>query len=286
MPTPLWSHKLGDAIAGMRFARESGHVLAWDVNRRAILLNRRGSLQSQSTQPSPIVAAAIADVGTAIAVAGDDAVTWLRPDLSPRWRKQLTTKPTAIALDSHGRCVAVADAGNKLHLFDKSGRPIGAPLTTPRPLYYLHYLATSPLLIGAADFGLLSALDLRTRQWTWQDNPVIHLGDLTSSADGKVIALSCFSEGIRRYDALGKSAAILPTPEPCRFVGVANEGRLYWVGTIMSSLFAIDDRGGVRFEQRFDQPIAGAALGPLGDTGIVALADGRVLGLDLRYDLK
>jgi hypothetical protein len=232
------------------------------------------------------LAADIADVGSAVAVAGDESVAWLRPDLSPRWRKPLTAKPTAIALDSHGRCLAIAESSNKLHLFDKSGRPIGSPLVTPRPLYHLHFLATEPLLIGAADFGLLIALDLRTMRWTWQDSPVIHLGDLTGSADGLIIAAGCFSEGIRRYDSMGKPSANLATPEPCRYVGVSNGGRHFLIGTIMSSLVAIDETGRVCFEQRFDQPVAGVALSPLGDTGIVALADGRVLGLDLRNDLK
>jgi hypothetical protein len=286
MPTPLWSHQLADPIAGLAFARESGHVLTWDVSRHVVLLSGRGTLQSQFTDSRPCLSADIADVGSAIAIANDESIAWLRPDLTPRWRKPLGARPTAIAIDSHGRCVAVADAGNKLHLFDKSGRPIGSLLATPRPLYHLHFLATEPLLIGAADFGLLTALDLRTMRWTWQDNPVIHLGDLTGSADGQTIAVSCFSEGVRRYDPLSKSMAILPTPEPCRYVGMSNGGRHFLVGTIVSSLIALDDSGRVCFDQRFDQPVAGVALSPLADTGIVALADGRVLGLDLRNDLK
>lgn len=286
MPTPLWSHKLADAIAGMAYARESGHVLAWDVCRRAVLLNRRGSLQSQCVEDRPIAAAAIADVGSAIAIAHDESVSWRRPDFSPRWKKPLTAKTTAVALDSHGRCIAVADAGNKLHLFDKSGRLIGTPLTTPRPLYHLHFLTADPLLLGAADFGLLAALDLRTRQWAWQDSPVIHLGDLTSSPDGRMIAVSCFSEGVRRYDALGKSSPMLATPEPIRFVGVSNAGRRFLAGTILSALIGFDDERRLRLEQRFDQAVAGVALSPLADTGVVALADGRILGLDVRSELK
>src|SRR5262245_8085064 len=163
MPTPLWSHKLSGPAAGVALARESGHALAWDVSHRIALLNRRGTLQASVTQPRSIVAAAICDDGSSLGIADDQSVAWLSADLSPRWRKTLTGKPTAVALDSFGRCMAVADTGNRLHLLNKAGRSIGDPLNTPRPLYHLLFLAAEPFLIGAADFGLLVALDLRTR---------------------------------------------------------------------------------------------------------------------------
>jgi PQQ-like domain len=286
MPIPLWSHKLSSPAAGVALACETGHVLAWDVSHRIALLNRRGTLLASNTQPRSIAAAAIADDGSSLAVADDQSVAWLRADLSPRWRKTLTSRATAVALDSFGRCLAVADAGNRLHLFNKAGLPIGDPLSTPRPLYHLLFLAAEPFLIGAADFGLLVALDLRNRQWSWQDSPVIHLGDLAASGDGRVIALGCFSEGIRRYDLAGQAALSLATPEPCRYVATTFDGRRFLVATIFGTLCALDDAGAQLHEQRFEQPIAGVQLSPMGDAGVVALADGRVLGLDLTPELK
>jgi hypothetical protein len=270
----------------MAYARESGHVLAWDVTHQLSVLSPRGSLQAQVVQPRAIGAATIADDGSGLAVADDESVTWLRGDLSMRWRKSLSTKPTAVAMDSLGRCVAAADAGSRLHFFDKGGRAIGSPLKTPRPLYHLHFLASNPLLIAAADFGLIIALDLHSRQWTWQDCPVIHLGDLAASGDGTTIAFACFSEGIRRYDLAGKRMISLSTPEPCRHLSTSFDGRGFLAGSIFSAVYALDDSGGQRYEQRFEQPVAGVRLAPLGDAGIVALADGRIMGLDLTAELK
>ena len=159
------------------------------------------------THSRPITAAAISDDGSAVIVADDRFVTWLRRDLSPRWRKDLQTKPAATSIDSFGRCVAVAEAGNRLQLFDKGGKSIGGPFVAPRPLFHLAFLPAEPILIGAADFGLVIALDLRLRQWCWQDAPVIHLGDLSPAIAPAVLAVACFSEGVRRYDAMGRPAA-------------------------------------------------------------------------------
>jgi hypothetical protein len=286
MPTPLWSYRLSAASGGIALARESGQTLAWDIQQRLVLLSRRGSVQAQSRRKAPLLAAVVSDDGSAAAVIEEQSVAWLRRDLSPRWCKPTVNKPTALALDSHGRCLAVADSGNRLQLYEKGGRLIGASLSTPRPLYHLHFLAAEPYLVGAADFGLLLALDLRSRQWVWQDSPVIHLGDLAASGRGGTIALGCFSEGVRRYDLAGKQRSPLATPEPCRYAAITYDGRRLLVGTIFGLVCALDDDGGQRFEQRFDQTLVGLGMTALGDAGVIVLADGRVVGLDFSEELK
>jgi hypothetical protein len=286
MPTPLWSHQLSGPAVGMAVARESGHALIWDVNHRLTILSRRGSVQAQLTHPRAIAAAAISDDASGVIVADDRFVTWLRRDLSPRWRKNLQNKPTSGSIDSFGRYIAVADTGNHLQLFDKGGKSIAEPIIAPRPLFHLAFLPAEPILIGAADFGLVVALDLRLRQWTWQDAPVIHLGDLSPSISPTTIAVACFSEGVRRYDSMGKPAASVPTSEACRFVAVSADARRLLVGTIFGGLCGYSDAGAQLFEQRFDQSFAGVRLAPLADMGWVALVDGRVIGLDLNEELK
>jgi hypothetical protein len=286
MSTPLWSHQLSGPAVGMAVARESGHALIWDVNHRLTILSRRGSVQAQLTHPRPIVAAAISDDGSGVILADERFLTWLRRDLSPRWRKDLQSKPTAVSIDSLGRCVAIADAGNHLQLFDKGGKSIAEPIIAPRPLFHLAFLSAEPILTGAADFGLVVALDLRLRQWTWQDAPVIHLGDLSPAIAPAMIAVACFSEGVRRYDSRGKPATSVPASEACRFVAISANGRRLLIGSIFGGLYGYSDAGAQLFEQRFDQSFAGVWLAPLADMGWVALVDGRVIGLDLSEELK
>jgi hypothetical protein len=243
-------------------------------------------VQAQLTHSRPIAAAAISDDGSAVIVADDRFVTWLRRDLSPRWRKDLQSKPTAVAIDSFGRCVAVAEASNRLQLFDKGGKSIGGPFVAPRPLFHLAFSPAEPILIGVADFGLIIAMDLRVRQWAWQDAPVIHLGDVSPAIAPALIAVACFSEGVRRYDSKGKPAASVPTSEACRFVAVSADARRILVGTIFGGLCGYSDAGAQLFEQRFDQSFAGVKLAPSADMGWLALVDGRVTGWDLSEELK
>jgi hypothetical protein len=282
MLTSLWTHRLGAATGGLVLARESGHVLAWDAKHWLVLLNRRGELQAQTRHDAGVVAACVAEDGSALAVADDRGqVAWLARDLSPRWKQPLPHRPTALAMDPLGRGLAAADAGGHVHLFDPGGNLLEPAILAPRPLVHLVIPPAAAFLLAASDFGLVAALDARVGRWTWQDAPVVHLGALAAAGDGHVIAMSCFSEGIRRYNAAGHHLPALPTPEPCRLLAATYTGRHFLTGGVFGAVHGLNAEGAVCGEHRFEQPLAALALAPRGDWAAVALADGQVLGLDV-----
>ncbi len=283
---PIWTHRLGAAAGGLALARESGHVLVWDCHPWLVLLNRRGELQGQVKLDAPVVAGAAADDGSALAVADDRGqISWLARDLNPRWRLRLPHRPTAIALDPLGRGLAVADAGNRLHLFDPTGNAIRPTLDVPRPIVHLLVPPAAAILLAASDFGLIGALDSLGR-WLWQDVPVVHLGGLAASGDAQMIAVSCFSEGVRRYSGAGRPLPVLPTPEPCRLVALTYGGNRALVAGVFGGVHGVDGGGKILWEYRTDQPVVGLGLTPQGDRAVIALADGRIEGLDLGASLE
>src|SRR2546421_318633 len=156
----LWTHRLGAAAGGLALARESGHVLVWDAHPWLVLLNRRGELQGQVKLEAPVIAGAAAEDGSALAVADDRGqLAWLTRDLPSRWRLRLPHRPTALAIDPLGRGLAMADAGGRLHLFDPAGNPTRPPLEVPRPIVHLQFPPAAAVLLAAADFGFVGALD-------------------------------------------------------------------------------------------------------------------------------
>src|SRR5581483_10946888 len=136
-----------------------------------------------------------------------------------------------------------------------------------------------PVLLAASDFGLVGGLDALGR-WLWQDAPVVHLGGLACSGDGQAVAVACFSDGVRRYDAAGRPQPAVPTPEPCRLVAATYGGGRLVAGGVFGGVHGLDAAGTVLWESKCDQPVVGLGLAPLGGRAVVALADGRVLGLD------
>ena len=268
MPAVLWCVRLACPTAGIALASEAGTCLAWDVNQGLQLIDRGGSVLAQSRHASPITAACHAAAGGAIAIGDDACVSWLDPDLKTRWRRTRPHRVTAVALDPFAKCLAVAGDG-WIRLIDDSGRLLAEPIATARPLYRLTFVPAAPVLLGAADFGLITSFDLPSGAVRWHDNPVIHIGDLRSSGDGGVVAAACFSDGVRRYDSDGRPLATLATAR----IGIAR-------------IATEEDAGIVRFDQPFEHGLTGLQLAPLGDAGIVALDDGRVLALDLSSELK
>ena len=93
------------------------------------------------------------------------------------------------------------------------------------------------------------------------------------------MAVSCFSDGIRRYDAAGHPLPTLPTPEPCRLLAMTYDGRHVLTGGVFGAVHVLTADGAVRGEAKWDQPVVALVLAPLGDWAALALADGRVLAL-------
>lgn len=279
---PDWSYRLGAAAAGLAYAREAAYVLAWDANLWLSLVNRRGQLQGKAKQEAVVAAAAAAEDASAFAVATTQGhVAWLGRDLTPRWKQTLVRRPTALAIDSLGTALAVADEDGRLHLFDAAGLALGPPVPTPRPAAHLAFLPGQAVLVAAGDFGWIAAFDLRGKRWLWQDSPVVHLGDLACSGDGSTVAVACYSEGLRRYDAAGRPRPPLPTPEPARLASATYAGDSYLVGSVFGTVYGLDAEGQVRSNRRMEPAPVGLALAPRGEAAVVALADGRLMGLDL-----
>jgi hypothetical protein len=279
---PLWSLATGAPPCGVALARESGQFLAWDEHHWLYLLSPRGERQAQARPVSTLVAACIADDGSALAAAGaHGGVSRLTPDMTPRWLRALRHPAVALALDPFGRRLAVSDVRGGLLLFDHDGRPLWE-VHQPRPLHHLAFVPEAPFLLGAADFGLVVCLDVATGQVAWRDGLAAHCGALATGGDGECIVLACFSDGLRRYSRSAGPKGHVTTKEPCRLAALSFDGRLALVAGRANRLLLLDTHGKVHGIHLLERPAVALALGALGDRAVVALTDGGVLALDLR----
>jgi hypothetical protein len=283
-PTPPdvhWSHRRSVAAAGLSLARESGHLLAWDRDRWLTLFDRAGRVQAQSRWPATPVGAVIAEDGSVCAVADRrGTVAWLSRDLTVRWQGTFPDRLTGLATDALGHLLAVADASGRVRFLDGNGT-VAREALSPRPIHLLAFVPERPVVMAAADFGLITAVNLSHGEWTWKDNPVTHVAALGCSGDGSAVFAACFSDGVRRYGGTGLAAAAVAVPEPARLAALSYDGRRLLVAGSSDTVYGFNGDGSRRFVQSFGQPIVALALAALGDRLAVGLADGRVLWVEV-----
>lgn len=280
----LWSQAIPAPLRGLILARERETILAWDGQDGLYLFNHAGTIQAQRPVPAPIAAADCAEDGSAYAIAGGGAgfssvagsmICWLAPDLSSRWQRPLPQRVTAVAVEPLGRGVAVADAGGTLRLMDARGR-MQWQATTPRPLHHLAFVPETPVLVGAADFGLVLRFGA-SGECLWRDGLVAHVGSLAVNGDGSSVLLACFSDGLYRYSAAGPEQQRIPLDAPCHLAALSYAGDCLLTADRQQRLCLRDSKGDLRGQINLEAPAAAIALGALADYAVVGLANGALL---------
>jgi hypothetical protein len=275
----LWSTDLPAPPLGLSLAREPGTFLVWDSDKVMSRLDRRGQVQLRRAAPGTVVAAALSDDGRHAAAVGRRGQVWLLTgEFDVVWERSLPVRPLAVALDHLGQGVAVADEAG-VHVFDSGGRELWRA-STPRPLLYLSFVPEAPALVGSAEFGLVCAFD-RQGHCLWREGLVVHVGSLAVSGDGERIVLACFTEGLFVYSLSRPRQQRLPQAAPCRLAALGYRGEPLLTTGMENRLALRDAQGEVRDELALPGPPLALGLAPLGEWAVVALAGGKVVGVEV-----
>ena len=157
-----WTIVTEAPLKGMAFAREAGRVLAWDEGNQLYLLSAQGESLSFSRVPQRIVAGAISDEGSLIAL----LEKVMMPDCS--CSMPISTSRSSASLfrvvvpDNRSPRALCRDRqstwGRELRQSLRSG---GWPSrSTIQPVAHLCFLADRPFLVGAAAFGMLVGVEI------------------------------------------------------------------------------------------------------------------------------
>jgi hypothetical protein len=288
-PVLAWSVVADAPLRGLALAREAGTIVAWDEADRLYLLDVLGTLIVKHKLSARIVAAAISDDGstTAVVTAGQRLI------LLDRAFEQTTDRatvpdPAAAAIDPLGRYVAIASREKIIQLYTCSGK-IAGKVVTLQPISHLVFVPTRPILLAASAYGAIQAYEIfpgsepgkLELEIAWKEGQLSSVGRLTTTGDAGMILASCFTHGVQRFNAEGKSEGSYHLGGSAAHAAVDFAGRRIAVATVEGELAILNRSGNVRWKTGLPRPAVALECDALGRYLIYALATGEIDRLDL-----
>jgi hypothetical protein len=210
-----------------------------------------------------------------------------------RGLEPIAEKPTGIdaatvAVDAHGRYIAVASKVGPHALFTRHGRPAGQ-FETRQPIGHLAFVVEVPLLIGASNFGAIMAIELvpvgskgrLEAQVLWQQTLLSNVGRLALAGSGQAILASCFTHGVHRFDLDGRIEGAYHPGGSVTHAVPDYLGRTIAVATYEGDLSLLNSVGNLRWQSSLPKPAIALQFDALGRYFFYGLSTGEITRIDL-----
>jgi hypothetical protein len=293
-PTLAWTVLTDAPLLGLGMAREAGLILAWDEADQLYLFDSHGERRSASRAPDHILAGAISDSGTLIALLGKGPRLWLlSADLEPISDRPAPSEAATLAIDTHGRYVALATRLKVTHFFTRHGRQAGE-IETQQAMAHLCFVPNQPLLLATAAYGAILGIELSPEgavgrlgaEVVWQQALMSNVGRLATTGDGGMVLASCFTHGVQRYDSRGHNDGSYHLGGTASHAIPDFAGRLIVVSTVEGELAVINGAGNVRWKTVLPRPACAVELDALGRYLVYGLPTGEITRIDLEKTSK
>lgn len=288
-PAVSWTVLTDAPLLGLSHAREAGLLLAWDDGSHVYLIDGGGDRRYESRAPEKIVSAAISDDGTLVALLlAKSRLLLLGPELEPIDERAAPAEATNLAVDPHGRFVAVGTKTSETALFTRYGKP-SVKFETRQPLAHLVFVPGLPMLVGASTFGLLVGIELSEVRLSagldaevlWEEKLGTGIGRLTCSGDGGLILASCFTHGVQRYDLRGQNEGSYHLGGTASHAVSDFAGRSIVVGTTEGEIALLNPAGNIRWRTKVARPPIALEADALGRFFYYGLGTGEICRIDL-----
>ena len=288
-PALAWTALTDAPLLGLALAREAGTILAWDEGEQIYLIDLQGERVSMSRAPDRILAGAISDNGSLVALLGKGPRLWvLSGDLEPIADRLGPPEAAALAVDPHGRYVAVGSKLNHVQLYNRHGRQAGR-FETKQGQAHLAFVPSKPFLVGASGYGLILGAELEPRgsngqlrsEVVWEQALLSNVGRLATTGDGGMVLASCYTHGVQRYDLDGRNEGSYHLGGTASLAVPDFAGRSIAVATTEGELAILSGSGTVRWRTALPRPASALEFDALGRFLVYGLPTGEVTRIDL-----
>lgn len=278
-PQQRWSFATDARLSDMRYARETGEVLAADESGGLYLLDRRGHIAALTRTGHSFRFVALADTGDSGAVIVDDRqIAWIDRQLQFVWKKSLADEVLGLAMDPFGTHVVVSLANGKNIIYNADKKKL-LEFESLRPLRFVQWLATETGFLAAADYGFFARyafdgeLDWSERLWST-------VADLSVTGDGEMIVLAGLAHGVQIFDSQGGAQGSFVLDGTANLVAASYNRRRIVASTLEKHITLLDTEGTMRWMVQPPDDVLRLQIGPMGDHVVLGFADGHIMRLD------
>lgn len=274
-----WSVAADAPLSAMELAGETGEVLAADTSGGIYLLNRRGAIAALTRGPEAVHALGWSDTGRHFAAAlGEATLSLINRKLKAVWSLELPEPILAVAITPHGSHIAVSLTNGMNLILDEYRRRV-AHFRTNRPLRFLRFLTSKPILIGLAEHGLLGAYRLDGSE-RWSARLWSSAGDLSVTGDGSVLLVAGFSHGVQLFDGQGETRGAYAVEGTANHVSTSYMPRRVAATTLERHFYWLDTTGRLIWGGELPEDAAVVRCDPLGSGAVCGLRSGKMVRLD------
>ncbi len=289
-PGTAWSVLTDAPLKGMTLAREAGSVFAWDEANQLYRIDARGQFQSVAKAPGKILHGSVSDDGSLVAFVGEGSRLWLLDgDFELIHDRAVIAEPLSLAIDPHGRYVAVGSKMNVVQFYSRHAKLAGK-FATRQPLSSLVFIPDQPFLVGIGAYGSIAGIQLSERgsngsldgEIVWYEALMSSTGRLATTGDGQMILISCFTHGIQRYDLEGRSEGAYHLGGSAGHAVPDFAGRTIAVTTLEGELAILSGAGNVRWRTTLNRPAMALETDALGRYLVYGQSTGEIVRVDFQ----
>jgi outer membrane protein assembly factor BamB len=278
-PTVRWSFATDAALVALDMGSESGEVLAADESGGMYRLDRRGRLLTMTRGWRDVRALAWSDTNAAGAViVGERKVVRVNGELEAEWSINLPEPALGVAVTPFGNHTAISLANGGNVVLGPQSEQISI-FETIRPQRWIQFLASQPVLIGAAEYGQVCAHQLNGRQ-LWSERTFTSLGEMHAAANGETILLAAFNQGIQSFGGNGSAGDSYLVEGTASRVSCSFNADRIAVATMERHLYWLDSDGQLLWATQLDDDVVRVLCDPLGEWLLCGLRSGQIVRLD------
>ena len=289
-PTPAWTVVTDAPLKGMRLAREAGSVFAWDEADQLYRVDAGGEFQSVARAPGKILHGDVSDDGSLVALVGEGSRLWLLDgDFELIHERPVIAEPLSIAVDPHGRYVAVGSKLNVVQFYTRHAKLAGK-FGTKQPLSSMVFVPDRLFMVGIGAYGSIAGIALVPRgsngaldgSIVWNEALMSGVGRLSTTGDGQMILIACFTHGVQRFDIEGRAEGAYHLGGSAGHAVPDFAGRSIAVSTIEGELAILSGAGNVKWRTTLNRPAMALETDALGRYVVYGQATGEIVRLDLQ----